>query len=156
MNRQTRHSPVTTSSGDPARLRERSEFLGGLVVVALLLRLQRVRALRRKFGDGPPVNINASDKKDRLVAGRPDVKLTPEEAQEIVLRVAQLEMPGLMRFSLVFALFKTYAIPTISEILLQSEQLSGPENVSRCFADTGVLTSTWTSCPLMDFTRPLA
>ncbi|OCB85914.1 hypothetical protein A7U60_g7048 [Sanghuangporus baumii] len=105
----------------PARLRESSEFLGGLVVaislgtviylaLVRLLRLQRVRALRRNFGDGPTVNINASDKKDRLVAGRPDVKLTPEEAQEIVLRVAQLEMPGLMRFSLVFALFKTYAI----------------------------------------------
>ncbi|KAL5498372.1 hypothetical protein ACEPAH_2514 [Sanghuangporus vaninii] len=92
-----------------------------------MLRFQRVDALRRKSGDSPPVNINASDKKDQLVAGRSDVKLTPEET---LLRVAQIEMPGLMRFSLVFALFKAYSTTTVSEILLQSKQLSTPKNVS--------------------------
>ncbi|KAL5478984.1 hypothetical protein ACEPAI_2272 [Sanghuangporus weigelae] len=150
---------LTRSDFLPARLegskRAVAISLGVAIYLVLvrLLRFQRVRSLRRKYGDGPPVNTSASDKKNRPVAGRPDVRLTPEEAQEIVRRVAQLEMPGLMRFSLVFALFKTYAIPTISEILLQSKQLSTPDNVSKRFADTGILISTWTSCPLIDFTR---
>ncbi|KAL5507507.1 hypothetical protein ACEPAH_6963 [Sanghuangporus vaninii] len=134
-------------------------FVGIVLYLALvrLLRFQRVRALKKKYGYGPTLSAIASDSKVGnsfpRIAGRPDVKLTLREAQEIILTVNQLEMPGLMRIAVAFALFKTYAIPTISEILLQSKQLSTAENVSKRYADTAVLISTWTSCPIVDLTR---
>ncbi|KAL5528659.1 hypothetical protein ACEPAF_7795 [Sanghuangporus sanghuang] len=134
-------------------------FVGIVFYLAFirLLRFQRVRALKKKYGYGPSLNAIALDSKAGnsfpRIAGRPDVKLTPREAQEITLTVNQLEMPGLMRIAVAFALFKTYSIPTISEILLQSKQLSTAENVSKRYADTAVLISTWTSCPIVDLTR---
>ena len=79
-----------------------------------LLRFQRVRALNRKYGYAPSVNsVTPNGKIGGAVvckAGRPDVRLTPEEAQAITLDISQLEMPGLMRIALAFALFKTYSI----------------------------------------------
>ncbi|KAL5523585.1 hypothetical protein ACEPAG_7758 [Sanghuangporus baumii] len=133
-------------------------FVGIVPYLALvrLLRFQRVRALKEKYGCGPSLNTIASDSKvgksSPRIAGRPDVKLTPKEAQEITLDMNQFEMPALMRIALAFALFKTYSIPTISEILVKSKQLSTSENVSRRYADTAVLISTWTSCPVVDLT----
>ncbi|EJD05108.1 uncharacterized protein FOMMEDRAFT_18758 [Fomitiporia mediterranea MF3/22] len=122
------------------------------------LRFHHVLALKWKYGDGPqatnvPGKKLGLGKEASLVNGRPDVKLSLEEAQEIVLRVTQLEMPGLMRIALSFALFKTYAIPTISAILLQSKQLSTAENVSKRYTDTAVLIATWSGCPIIDLSK---
>ncbi|KAL5485397.1 hypothetical protein ACEPAI_8039 [Sanghuangporus weigelae] len=134
-------------------------FVGIVLYLALirLLRFQRVRALKKKHGYGPSLNAIASDRKVGngfpRIAGRPDVKLTLRQVQEITRVVNQLKMPGLMRIAVAFALFKTYSIPTISEILLQSKQLSTAENVSKRYADTAVLISTWTNCPIVDLTK---
>ncbi|KAL5512765.1 hypothetical protein ACEPAG_3031 [Sanghuangporus baumii] len=133
-------------------------FVGIVLYLALvrLLRFQRVRTLKKKYGYGPSLNTIASDSKvgnnSPRIAGRPDVKLTLKEAQEITLDMNQLEMPALTRIASAFALFGTYSIPTISEILLKSKQLSTSENVSRRYADTAVLISTLTSCPVVDLT----
>ncbi|KAJ7059215.1 hypothetical protein C8F01DRAFT_1146371 [Mycena amicta] len=74
--------------------------------------------------------------------------LTPEEAQEIVQLVFEWDMPILSEYSLAFALFKTYAIPTISSLLLTTGQLSIPATVARLYADTEILIATWMVCPL--------
>lgn len=81
-----------------------------------LLRFQRVRALRMKYGDalcGKDFK-GVSDNLHSAAIGRSDVALTPEKAQEIVQTITQLEMPGLMRFALTKAIFNTYAIVSTS------------------------------------------
>ncbi|THH04832.1 hypothetical protein EW145_g5236 [Phellinidium pouzarii] len=115
---------------------------------------QRVRELERKFGKTPRRSGKESDRQHICaVMGRPDVKLTPEEAQKILSVTTNLDMPGLMELSLTFAIFKTFAIPSISEILAKSQQLGTPKNVSKRFADTGILISTWLNCPCVDVSR---
>lgn len=65
-----------------------------------------------------------------MAAGRYDnlnaiLKLDPQrDNQEIVFRVGAYEYPWLMRKALEFALFRTYAVPSISAILDQSAQFS--------------------------------
>lgn len=48
-------------------------------------------------------------------------------------------MPRLISVALSFALFNTYAIPSISKVLAGSKQLLLPENASRRAEDTGVI-----------------
>ncbi|KAI5121487.1 hypothetical protein M0805_003942 [Coniferiporia weirii] len=135
--------------------RLRSPLVGGLAAASVylslvqFLRFRRVRKLERKYGKAPHI-LEKTTGNVRIIIGRPDVKLTPEEAQEIMFVTTKYDMPGLMSFSLIFALFKTYSIPSISEILLKSQQLSAPENVARRYVDTGILISTWMSCPFID------
>ncbi|KAJ7202386.1 hypothetical protein GGX14DRAFT_654377 [Mycena pura] len=74
--------------------------------------------------------------------------LTPEEAQEVMQLAVLYDMPMLSEYSLAFALFKTYAIPTISRLLLATKQLSSEELVSRRYSDTQILIATWMACPL--------
>ncbi|KAL5520979.1 hypothetical protein ACEPAG_8901 [Sanghuangporus baumii] len=143
-----------------------------------LLRFQRVRALKKKYGYGPSLNTIAPTALTDLtethsltkpsvrhssprVAGRPDETARAGEAERAEKTEkgkqgrakARRELPGLTRIANAFNLFKTYSIPTISEILLKSKQLSTAENVSRRYADTAVLIETWTGCPIADLTR---
>ncbi|KAF7332674.1 hypothetical protein MKEN_00150300 [Mycena kentingensis (nom. inval.)] len=74
--------------------------------------------------------------------------LTPTEAQKVVQLAFAYDMPKLSEYSLAFALFKTYAIPTISGLLLATRQLSSQASVARRYADTEVLISTWVACPI--------
>ncbi|KAJ7302244.1 hypothetical protein DFH08DRAFT_989573 [Mycena albidolilacea] len=74
--------------------------------------------------------------------------ITPEEAQEIIQLSFMYDMPTLAEYSLAFALFKTYGIPTISKLLLNTKQLASQALVARRYADTGILIATWMSCPL--------
>ncbi|EPQ53280.1 hypothetical protein GLOTRDRAFT_46084 [Gloeophyllum trabeum ATCC 11539] len=74
--------------------------------------------------------------------------LTPAEAQQIIHLSSQWDMPALVTIALSFALFKTYAIPTISGLLSKTRQLGARENVSRRYADTEILITTWVTCPI--------
>ncbi|KII95824.1 hypothetical protein PLICRDRAFT_48769 [Plicaturopsis crispa FD-325 SS-3] len=74
--------------------------------------------------------------------------LTPEEAQSIIHLSGLWDMPGLSTYSLSFALFKTYAIPTISAILAATKELSSKELIPKRYADTEILIATWISCPI--------
>ncbi|KAF7328936.1 hypothetical protein MVEN_02523500 [Mycena venus] len=74
--------------------------------------------------------------------------LTPEEAQEVIQLSFMYDMPTLSEYSLAFALFKTYAIPTISKLLLDTKQLASQALVARRYADTEILIGTWIACPL--------
>jgi len=51
--------------------------------------------------------------------GRDPYSLSVDEAQWVVQELFQLEMPHFSRFSTAFALFRTYGIPTISNLLLK-------------------------------------
>ncbi|KAF8147796.1 hypothetical protein K438DRAFT_1779889 [Mycena galopus ATCC 62051] len=74
--------------------------------------------------------------------------LTPEEAQEVIQLSYMYDMPSLSEYSLSFALFKTYAIPTISQLLLDTKQLASRALVARRYADTEILIGSWLACPL--------
>ncbi|KAJ2915437.1 hypothetical protein MD484_g4981, partial [Candolleomyces efflorescens] len=63
-------------------------------------------------------------------------------------------MPLLLNKALSFALFKTYAIPTISKLLLSTKELGSAKNVARRYADTEILIATWAGCPINGFSDP--
>ena len=50
-----------------------------------------------------------------------------------------MEFPQLFGFSIVFALFKTYALSSVSSLLVATGELSRCETASKRIADTGVL-----------------
>ncbi|KAJ7622151.1 hypothetical protein FB45DRAFT_753621 [Roridomyces roridus] len=110
-----------------------------LVSAGVLVYLCVVRALRRG-------RFNAVHK--RYAAKWEAKTRTVDEAQEIMKLGTTYDMPFLLEYALSFALFKTYAIPTISKLLYDTRQLGSDENVARRFADTGLLISTWMACPL--------
>ncbi|KAF9524241.1 hypothetical protein CPB83DRAFT_861677 [Crepidotus variabilis] len=80
--------------------------------------------------------------------------LSPQEAQSISHVTMNYDMPLLMNYSLAFALFKTYGIPSISKLLLATKQLSTKAFVSRRYTDTELLIATFFTCPLSGFVDP--
>ncbi|KAH8823465.1 hypothetical protein DL96DRAFT_1744338, partial [Flagelloscypha sp. PMI_526] len=111
----------------------------GLILFGIYLLV--VRALRYRRRD-------AVEKHFAHLVKNKGEGMTPEEAQRIISPLIHLEMPFLVNLALSFALFKTYGIPTISKILLATGQLSASDNVSRRYADTEILISTWAMCPM--------
>ena len=66
--------------------------------------------------------------------------LTLHSAFEIHNALIELEFPSTFSFATTFALFKAYGIPSISALLVQTNQLGGPSLVSsRRYVDTGAL-----------------
>ncbi|KAF4581369.1 hypothetical protein EYR40_002957 [Pleurotus pulmonarius] len=61
--------------------------------------------------------------------------LTIQDAQEIVHTSALWDMPELLYIALSYATIKTFAIPSISKILLSTKQMSSAEHASRRYAD---------------------
>ncbi|KAF8827142.1 hypothetical protein HHX47_DHR5000982 [Lentinula edodes] len=121
---------------------------GALVVVTAylcrvrVLRWRRHTAIHREFGRKYESGL-----------------LTPEDAQKIIHTSALYDMPALMNYALAFALFKTYAIPTISKILSDTKELKSAASISKRYADTEILISpyhnpliiilrTWVFCPI--------
>ncbi|KAI4730291.1 hypothetical protein E4T49_01917 [Aureobasidium sp. EXF-10728] len=66
-------------------------------------------------------------------------QLTLSEAQEIQLYIFDLEFPFLAQKALEFALFRTYGIPSISGLLMQTKQLSTKQHASKRMVDTAIL-----------------
>ncbi|KAK7042908.1 hypothetical protein VNI00_008644 [Paramarasmius palmivorus] len=77
--------------------------------------------------------------------------LTPEDAQKIMGIVTRYEMPLILEYALAFALFKTYAIPSISKLLAATKELKSDESISKRYADTSILISTWVQCPISGY-----
>ncbi|KAJ7186715.1 hypothetical protein C8R46DRAFT_1157924 [Mycena filopes] len=96
------------------------------------LRWRRYNAIHRKYAA-------------KFAAKTP---LTTGEAQEVVQLAFFWDMPKLSTYSLAFALFKTYAIPTISQLLLDTKQLGSSGLVAKRYADTEILIGSWVACPL--------
>lgn len=70
-------------------------------ILCRTLRWQRANAIANRF------------------KGRDPYSLTIDEAQWVVQQIARLEMSKLTRLSTAFALFRTYGIKTIAELLLK-------------------------------------
>ncbi|KAM0794591.1 hypothetical protein BDR22DRAFT_883404 [Usnea florida] len=65
--------------------------------------------------------------------------MTNEDAFLIQLRIAELDFPFTFEKSLQFALFRTYGIPSISKLLVQTSQFSEARTATKRYADTTVL-----------------
>jgi len=77
--------------------------------------------------------------------------ITPGEAQ-LIMRVSNAyDMPKIMKTALSFALFQTYAIPSISKLLYATKELGSEERVAKRYADTEILIATFVHCPLSGF-----
>ncbi|CAF2035955.1 unnamed protein product [Rotaria magnacalcarata] len=70
-----------------------------------------------------------------------NVKLDYRTAQEVCLLTGAYDMPYVLELSTAFGLFRTYAIPTISEVLVKSNQLANKDVAGRRAEDTSVLLS---------------
>lgn len=90
------------------------------------LRFRKLKATQAKFKYG--------------TSERPSYEgMTVKEAHDIIEFISDTEFPALFEKGLQFALFRTYGIPTISELLVKTTQLSAEKNVPKRYADTGVL-----------------
>lgn len=65
--------------------------------------------------------------------------MTLDDAFTIQRNLGQLEFPRIFSASLLFALFTTYEIPSISRVLASTRELSSGITTSKRAADTGVL-----------------
>ena len=65
--------------------------------------------------------------------------MTNEDAFRIQQGLSELEFPFTFEKSLQFALFRTYGIPTVSKLLVQTGQLSEASTASKRYADTVLL-----------------
>ncbi|KAF9441672.1 hypothetical protein P691DRAFT_779721 [Macrolepiota fuliginosa MF-IS2] len=108
--------------------------LVGYLVLVRLLRFKRYREIHRRY-----------QKKYE------ERTLTPEEAQKIMRVSSAYDMPLLLNYSLAFALFKTYAVPSISKLLAATKELKSRETVSKRYADTEILIATWVGCPISGY-----
>lgn len=92
----------------------------------------------------------SADGKD--VNGRPHMNKAGykgvRDAQYIVRQVTGKEMPFLFQKALEFALFRTYAIPTISKILLRTGNFVHADKSSRRYVDTSMLIVSFLFYPL--------
>ena len=92
-----------------------SGLLLGLTGYVLLCRLLRYRARDSKVARYP-------------YKTKDDLKhMTTEHASEIQIWLFYTEFPFTTEKALEFALFRTYAIPTISKLLVKTRQLSNPQ-----------------------------
>lgn len=103
-----------------------------LLVAILVLYILLVRILRYRRRE-------AIKRKHAMHTRQDFSTLTADQAQDILKDLVEMEFPKLMGFSIVFALFKTYGIPSVSSLLVKTGELAGPETASKRTADTGVL-----------------
>lgn len=101
----------------------------GLIVLAYmalvrLLRYERARSLQIQYSPQGRASF---------------AEMTTSDAQKILKDLTELEFPKVFGFSIIFALFKTYGIPSISSLLLATGQLRSLETASKRIADTGVI-----------------
>ena len=72
--------------------------------------------------------------------------MTNEDAFYIQRYLSELEFPFTIEKALQFALFRTYGIPSISKLLVETRQFSEPATATKRYTDTGVLISEFATC----------
>jgi hypothetical protein len=82
---------------------------------------------------------NATPKRYNMESREAYAKMTADDAQAILKDLTELEFPKIMGLSIIFALFRTYGIPSVSSLLVATGQLANAESASKRTADTGVL-----------------
>lgn len=103
-----------------------------VILLALVVYSSTVRLLRYRRSD-------ALIKKYAPAGQASFQRLSNTEAQAVLKNLAELEFPALYGASMVIANIRTYGIPSISSVLVQSGQLGHVDNASKRAADTGVL-----------------
>ncbi|KAF7895860.1 hypothetical protein EAF00_005875 [Botryotinia globosa] len=100
------------------------------LLIVHILRLSRQYSMIEKFGYKTRESLK---------------NMTNTDAQAIIGHIGELEFPRFYVTSLQFALFKTYGIPTISKLLVDTKQFSSKETASKRYADTTVLIAEFSS-----------
>ncbi|KAL6696128.1 hypothetical protein J3F84DRAFT_373119 [Trichoderma pleuroticola] len=107
----------------------------GFTAYALLcssLRFQRLRTMRKR--------LNYPDRESLS-------RMTNEDAQKIVSYISLYEFPLLYDFSLRYAIFKTYAVDNIGNLLYKVSDLARPAKASKRYDDTQVLFASYAEFP---------
>ncbi|KAL2052501.1 hypothetical protein ABVK25_007061 [Lepraria finkii] len=92
--------------------------------LCLLLRHHRLRQTLEEFPYTTPKSFSS---------------MTNEHALYIQQTLSELEFPTIFEKSVQFALFRTYGIPSISKLLVQTGELSEAANAAKRYTDTSVL-----------------
>ncbi|SGY77415.1 BQ5605_C005g03630 [Microbotryum silenes-dioicae] len=80
---------------------------------------------------------------------REQYPMTPAEAQAILTPGAEFDMPFTITKALEFALFLTYGIETISDVLLSSAEFTDMDKAGRRYVDTNVLIGSFIRYPMV-------
>ncbi|TFK25911.1 hypothetical protein FA15DRAFT_755502 [Coprinopsis marcescibilis] len=108
-------------------------FLGYLTLVQLL-RWRRYNAVhqqyQRKFDKG---------------------ELTPDDAQKIMQLASAWDMPFAFGAGYGVGILRTFSIPTVSKLFYATKEMATVEKVVRRYADTEILLTTASFCPLSGF-----
>jgi len=104
-----------------------------IVTYLLLVRLLRYRGLRR-------IQREYNYRTRSSLA-----TMTNDDAWNIQKYIMEQEFPFTSEKALQFALFRTYGIPSISKLLVQTEQLSDPQYASKRYSDTTILIAEFVS-----------
>ena len=97
------------------------------VTYLLLVRLVRKRRLQCTLKRFPYITRESFN------------SMTLEDAFYIQQNIAELEFPFIFQKALQFALFRTYGIPSISKLLVQTTEFSSASTASKRYVDTEVL-----------------
>jgi len=105
-------------------------------------------ALCRRLRYARMAACNASHNPHSVSATALQSSLGLSSARAIVSDLYELEFPWTCRTALQFALFRTYAIPSISRVLQRTGQLCTAAHAGRRYADTCVLIAEFLAWPL--------
>ncbi|KIY47820.1 hypothetical protein FISHEDRAFT_12918, partial [Fistulina hepatica ATCC 64428] len=75
-------------------------------------------------------------------------KLTPEDAQEIFQLTFLYDMPTLTALASIYALIKTYGIPSVAKVIRSTRQMISPATTARRVIDTEIMLFTLVSFPI--------
>ncbi|EHK15613.1 uncharacterized protein TRIVIDRAFT_74437 [Trichoderma virens Gv29-8] len=109
--------------------------IAGFTCYAILcssLRFQRLKTMRKR--------LNFPDRESLS-------RMSNEDAQKIVSYISLYEFPLLYDFSLRYAIFKTYAIDNIGNLLYKVSDLAKPSEASKRYDDTQVLFASYAEFP---------
>ncbi|KAI9841757.1 MAG: hypothetical protein M1837_000418 [Sclerophora amabilis] len=96
------------------------------------LRFERVRRMHKKFPYSTRESLS---------------KMTVDDAFLIQRYIAELEFPAFYEKGLQFPLFKTYGLPSMSRLLVQTKELSKPTSATKRLADTVILITEFIANP---------
>ncbi|KAK2760709.1 hypothetical protein FQN54_001944 [Arachnomyces sp. PD_36] len=117
---------TTTGAGEPPKwlLWSIPSLVLGYPILVSLLRFRRLRSVHKKYNY--PTRESYA-------------KMTDQDAFEIHRNFSWLEFPFVVEKALQFALFRTYGIPSISRLLVQTTEFTTPDNAPKRYVDTATL-----------------
>ncbi|SCV69544.1 BQ2448_2564 [Microbotryum intermedium] len=93
----------------------------------------------------PPLRRGRDDR----APTREQYPMTPAEAQTILIPGAEFDLPFTITKALEFALFLTYGIETISDVLLSSAEFIDMDKAGRRYVDTSILIGSFLRYPMV-------